>query len=861
MGSLDWFLDQNQEENPIQEDAPASRFTVTPEVDSDVIEDPQAPEVVETDEGESRFDVTREAAEGVVAIEWDIERTQLREELSWTAALEAFSLEEIEFCEWVIEQNSWQISAAIAAVEAEIEAAWEYSEDELIVALGNIILTWDVQEAWSEIQSEVSRIVALEDGEEISLSMWEDGEKLIFETKREALLYLYYQKLSLKWSQECIDSIDTSEMTEEERTNLLPIIKWGIIGLILTSTAGTILRKINHFLLRTTGWRFGSWSYISVSSRWSEWPESVGTWEVQKRWEVSRLLDYVFVWNDSINSGRLPELNVLDHRVNVNGENIGWRLFESSYWREVRHLSRNRWFMSFWRLADFTLKPLLLNSEWWTVGHLQNAANIKNDVLRQLFQVQEIQEWEQITYTRVEVVPGAPEALMLDNMRAFIDLSHEVSNTDEKDIRIKLNEFLVKLRNGEVPFVYNMRSTEAALREVQHQLLEITIWKRWNRWDITRVFWDGTPGNPGEWARLLALEVRPDFTNMDRYNEGITARKVQAQIEWEAYDERAVRVQLQEFFDSIGNGADQNRYNYKTASLIVERILAWKTKDEAITEAFAIDWEIADRTVTDRRYLWLRNAEIVSDLEEELIKRANDIWSIEELRNFERDVINSLKQDDGSPRVWFWEILRTLESIVTQKEGESLPDTRVAPAPSPTTWEAAQEVFKQQEAFDSDWKLTDDARTIYEWNIAQYILDGGEVVESEIQANIDAHKTSNSTIWDIIEDLRQINYRATIEDLATAQEAIDFGYKFQIQDVVERWLMMWGIFSESTDVDITLSSDKSSITIDISWDHPDNFTVANDYATLENELRTKLWFTWDILEWDEILVRWCTKTS
>jgi len=251
--------------------------------------------------------------------------------------------------------------------------------------------------------------------------------------------------------------------------------------------------------------------------------------------------------------------------------------------------------------------------------------------------------------------------------------------------------------------------------------------------------------------------------------------------------------------------------------------------------------------------LWLRNAEIVSDLEEELIKRANDIWSIEELRNFERDVINSLKQDDGSPRVWFWEILRTLESIVTQKEGESLPDTRVAPAPSPTTWEAAQEVFKQQEAFDSDWKLTDDARTIYEWNIAQYILDGGEVVESEIQANIDAHKTSNSTIWDIIEDLRQINYRATIEDLATAQEAIDFGYKFQIQDVVERWLMMWGIFSESTDVDITLSSDKSSITIDISWDHPDNFTVANDYATLENELRTKLWFTWDILEWDEIL--------
>lgn len=863
------WLDDYLKDNPSDDDLPQeedqtegwstdfSRIII-----GDGIPDQQTEKVWEP-EGET--DMTRiitGAGEDVTKLEWDVERELLRREINGWVALENYSPQEMEFLEGLMNWNVEWIESTISSIESEIDAAAKYSQDKLVVELWRLTLTGELASTGSEITQEVERVLWIPDWDEISLPTGSDGAVIIFESKREALLYLYYQKFSLKKAQELVDSIDTSEMSEDERRNLWPILKWAFYAIVLTSTVGKVFRKVNHFALRTTAWRLGSGTYISVASQGSEWSEAVGTGEVQKRQEAALLLDYVFDGNNRVSSRSLPDMNVLDHSISVNGENIGGRLWEGTFWRKLRYSSRARGTFSLWRMWDFFLKPILLNTEGGTITRLQNAANIKNAILRSLFQVQETQVGGQIQFIRVEVAPWAAESQMLQNFRAFIDLSHETSNEDEAAIRDRLKAFLAKLEKGELDFVYNMKTPEAAIREVQHRMIEVATWERGSKWDIKRIFGDGTNSNPWEWVQLLNMEVRQTLITMDNYNQVITARKIRAQIDGEPYNERQVRVELQEFFDSVWSGSSQHRYNFKTATLIIKAILDGNTKDDAIEKVSTISWDDVDRTITDRRYIQTENTGFIISLETDLETRAKAIGSMEELENYKRNVLNSLLQDDGSPKTGYGELLRNLSAIIVSKEGEWLPDTRPAPvaAPADSSWSPAEapdstnESLRAQPLFDTDGKLTDDARMILEWNLNLYVLNGWELEAWSIEAATAEYLWKITTIGEMIDDLKWLNHINTLETLEAADQTNNQVVRYQAQDIVERWLLISENFWPEVEVRINIDPGNNKLSVNILRSGSIENTIPDitSFDELETKVVSELGITWNIPWWDAI---------
>lgn len=792
-----------------------------------------------------------------VTVETRWEQLDLRWRIDGAQALQEFEPHEIAELERFFQQYSPEINSVIFDIQGDIEAAADMSEAQLVTEIGSITLTWEFAEIWPDIQAEVARIHNLWDGEEIVIEAeeWE----YVFESKREALLFLYAQKISAYRTQEFLNSL----WSDEADSSYWPLIRFVLLAYVWFCVGWTVLRNVNHLAIRLSNGWIGSWSYISVASSWSEWSEAVGTWEAQKRREAAQLLDYVFQGDGSINSGRLPDINVLDHSIVVWGNNIWGRRWEGTWWRQLQHLSRDRWAFNLRRMWELFLTPILFNREGSTIQYLQRQAEIKNTVLRQLFQTNPTQVGEQIQFTRLDIVPGS-EWTMVRNFRAFMDLSHEIWNEDEARIRDSLDEFMRSLENGDLDFISQARNIDEALREVQHRLLEIATGDRWSDADLERIFGDGTNQNPGEWVRLLGDEVREWLVQMRNYDEIITARSIDARIQWNTYNERQVRVELQEFFDSVWNEPGQHRYNFKTASLIIEWILNGETKDEAIARVFWLPWADVNTTVTDRRYLPNQNISFIEWIEREIIVRAQDIWSLEELRNFERQVMDQLVDHDSSPRNQLWErLIRELNAILEEKRAAWLPDTRPTPTPAPGESDADRfphyhpdaidEALRAQAVFDDAGAMTEDARLLFQANVQLHILNWNErnLGFDQISNFETDYRWNVENIWDLLRDLSSLNEENTITDMTNAQAVILQSRRYWAQDLVERSLLQADVFTENTSIDVELRGSRIVVTVQENW------VLAYDFAwesitELETQIRADLWIEWDIRNWWDI---------
>ena len=794
-----------------------------------------------------------------VNVEAHEDQDELRRSIDGEQAMQDFSPEELSAIERFFEQFAPDINSIIFDIESDISAAAEMSEAELITEMGSITLTWEFAELWSEIVSEVARIHGLADGEEISI---ESDEWIIeFNNKQEALLYLYALKISIFRVQEFLNSI--WENNESNFGLYFSIIKWALIWVVWSSTLGSMARRFNSFTLRISNGRVITWNYISVASSWSEWNEAIWTWEIQKRREAAQLLDYVFLWNGNIDSSQLPDMNVLDHRVFVDGNNIGGPFWEWTWWRELKHLSHWRNTFSAARMTDFFLKPWLFNSEWRTTQYLMARAEIKNSVLRQLFETTPTEMWEHIRYTRLDITPGS-ESPMVQNFRDFIELSHEVSNQEEARIRDDMNTFMRSMENWNLDFINDASNTESALREVQHRMVEIATWNRWSTADIARIFWDGNYQNPGESMRLRQLEVRPGLITLNNYDEIIAARNISASLQWIDYDERQVRLELQEFFESIGDEPWKNRYNFKTASLIIEWILEWENQEAATSRVFEIPWDNVNSLVGERNYLWTLNNNYIRALEVEIVSRAENIWSLEELRNFERQVMDRLVGYDGTPSNSLWErVVRQINAILEQKRNAWLPDTRATPTPEPVEWDANAERYphyhpdvidaelRAQAVFDETGRMTEDARLLFQSNVQAYILNGWEFTLDEIESTERECRANCENIWDMLRELTVLNEENTITDIHNAQAVVVQAQRYSAQDILERSLLQSNSFSEQTNIRVDIRDARiiASVTENgiLTYDFD-----ATSLDNLESQIRTNLSITWDIVDWDGI---------
>jgi len=845
MSGLDTYIKDNP--LPSEEvDTPADETSIPKSVDTDLSW------------------IQKKTQETTTTTQWEVERDRLKTELDGTNVLKEFSPEEMNFCGEMLDQNADKITGLISTLNQEIESAADLSKEEIIVNHWNLTLTWEFKNEWAKIEAEVARIVKLEENEAISLTDSASWDIISFDTKREALLYLYYQKLTYKRSQECMDSIDTSSMSEDEKTSWLRIGWIVLLAYIWFNTFTTLIKKINFTLLST--WfltKFTSGQEMNVSPAWAEWDDAVLSWELSRRREASALLDYVTQGNDNFGSANLPNDLVLDNTLkNSAKDNLWWRFMESLYWRELHNQAHHNKSISWSRVFNTTMKLWNNRISSKTIKYLQTKAETKNSVLKQLFQTTSTQEWEEVKFTRLDIIPGS-EGILIKNFRAYMDLSHEVWNTDEVKIREAVNKLIQQIENGDMDFIFNAKSSQVALTEIKQQLFEAATWKKASKKDLERVFWDGTSSNPWEWARLLAMEIKPSELEISVYEEWISAREIEAFINWESYDTRSVKAQLQDFFNSVGSWPDEHRYNFKTASVIIELILSWKTKDEAIAESEKMKWKDVDAKVQARTYLRNIDALLITDLEWDLIARANAIWSLKELQDFDRGVMNLLVWHDGKPKNKIWEnVVRSLNTILSDKKTQGLPDTRSVPTPAATTnptpapaSTAPEAALMSESVFDSSWNLNSDAKTILDWNLTLHILDGGSIEERRIDELLDAYKANGITIWDMITDLEWLNGPNVVSDIERANRIVQKSLMFEIQDVVERWLLMAGTFPEDSNVTARLSDNGSKVTIDIqhSWVTQASFESDANYDALENKLKSEFDVSWDILDWESLL--------
>jgi hypothetical protein len=106
----------------------------------------------------------------------------------------------------------------------------------------------------------------------------------------------------------------------------------------------------------------------------------------------------------------------------------------------------------------------------------------------------------------------------------------------------------------------------------------------------------------------------------------------------------------------------------------------------------------------------------------------------------------------------------------------------------------------------------------------------------------------------MIEDLKWLNSMNIISDIEGAQRVIQESQIFEIQDLVERALLMNWSYLPDTSVDIKLSEDRSSVLIDIkdwaSIRDSIEWNIGDD--SIQSKLKTLFDLSWDIVDWSEL---------
>ncbi len=614
------WLDEYLSDNPLPEETTAPETNTNP----DTVETPSA--------DTSRIIIQQETATAVTEEAARVEREALQEEVE-TPTTPTESLQSPEFppelqeaFNALIESHGAQIESMMSGLEDDILASESLSETELWESIASLSLTWEFATLGNTIKNEAQRILWLAEWEKIILNIPElNPAPLEFPTKKDALLYINFHALIVQASSDFV----VQNVSAEDATNYLG---WGITALSLLSAymlfciAGSTRRGIRLALFKT----LGLWQKITATTN----PTTTGPdaarytaefTEYTARQEGLQLMREVFKGNDEILSQLTWDNYLMLIDARLDNARAG-RITESSFWRRLWNIEAQRGVG--WRAFDILLKSYYFNSESSLLERLREGARVRQEVINFASGPQ----WQQIK----------------DNLSSFLEISHDIPNDVELLRRDDLNNTYQSIIDGKLNYIYEQgMDKDAGISEVKKRLISALLGTTISDADVARILGDGTLANPGEGARLEAMDVqKTPILDEKLYTNTIRDRFLNNQLTWSTYSISGVSWELRTFIGSIGNTAWKHRYNFKTASLIMEYILEWMDDQAAISRAFWEPWVRVDADIQTPSYLSQKETTLRTQLEKDLTTRVGSIANETELRNFERDIMNHIK--DGS---------------------------------------------------------------------------------------------------------------------------------------------------------------------------------------------------------------------
>lgn len=383
------------------------------------------------------------------------------------------------------------------------------------VDAGNFIF----EDIWGKINKEAERISNLPDGKKVIINISElkpEGQDLIFENKHDALMFLYYSKLLLNevatiW----VDILNAflslygagesivSYFVKNPDKFFFTIFVW-----VSVSTTWTALRKINWWTIRKQVpilRKFAKWEFLNESVYWSMDPNvSENAAEIKKRRAKITELNKLYADDPKMQK----KINELEFWITVGDWKTSWWSWkwfsESTFWRKVKNIE-NWWIWSN-KYTDTFGKLFLLNSEKISVRN--NADFLKRNLLDS--------NWE--------IRKGS----MLDNVRTYIQLWHNISDADERELVKVLEIYENKVKSWAV---WDLKlSWGDLLWEFQKQILnslnnvQSSSWEKFNFWfDIFRKNNFISAAN-SEWLKSskvddILKQIESEFWNLDSHKK------------------------------------------------------------------------------------------------------------------------------------------------------------------------------------------------------------------------------------------------------------------------------------------------------------------------------------------------------
>ena len=419
------------------------------------------------------------------------------------------------------------------------------------VDAGNFIF----EDIWGKINKEAERISNLPDGKKVIINISElkpEGQDLIFENKHDALMFLYYSKLLLNevatiW----VDILNAflslygagesivSYFVKNPDKFFFTIFVW-----VSVSTTWTALRKINWWTIRKQVpilRKFAKGEFLNESVYWSMDPNvSENAAEIKKRRDKIEELKMLYADEPKMQK----KINELEFWITVGDWKTSWWSWkwfsESTFWRKVKNIE-NWWIWSN-KYTDTFGKLFLLNSEKISVRN--NADFLKRNLL---------DNWE--------IKKGS----MLDNVRSYIQLWHNISDADERELVKVLKIYENKVKSWAV---WDLKlSWGDLLWELQKQILnslnnvQSSSWEKFNFWfDIFREN-KFISAADSEWLKSSKVD---DILK-------------QIELEWWNLDPDK-KIQIRRFINHVKRNPSNNLYSTWTVADVINILMKNTTK-------------------------------------------------------------------------------------------------------------------------------------------------------------------------------------------------------------------------------------------------------------------------------------------
>lgn len=611
---------------------------------------------------------------------------------------------ELELILWrYITEYPGRVEQISAEIRTWVKSMLQKDAEEIWNEITWIILHKEFKQTWNVIDKYVSSILSAESWETISMDVG-DWWVIEFDSKKDALLHLYQYKLTLKKIEELNlenDELLIEEIKGNDSLSLKLAVHW-LSSLLVWYVVFSIWGSIRRWIWKAKYRIFQEGQRITATTRpEGGWDDQLKTlWEFTEytqRREAIDLAKVVFQWNESASNKIWDSLYELF--IDAKIENVRWgNIQEQSFWRNMYNIIHQRWVVA--QGFDVVWKAYYFNSRESVLADLRNANTVRNEVL------QYYTEWNWTTE--------------LKNLASYIELDHDVPNSKELEVRNSFNAVKTDILSWKLGFIFwlNIEQAKEAIRaELAEPILKWTgdSWEiRW-RFDKTILLWEYASKIKidniisTEWSELERSEVSnySFITDINQYDQIITARAIEARMNGEKYNPDEVRGQLQSFFASIWNQWNQNRYTYYSASSVIEKIVEGQSKKDAIQSSEAEKGENVRNRIQDTDYLAEKNAAYKEQVKQLIREQVSSISTDGELRKFETDVIDFLRWADWNFRSWFEDIWRSSERRIEEmKSSWEYPwssSSNTNSRSSETTWDDADRSWEKSSS-ETEWQ-------------------------------------------------------------------------------------------------------------------------------------------------------------